>query len=213
MTTRLNPFPLARQDFAKDPFGYSALGSYKWASACLYAGYPIDESTSMSEQLKNPILWMAQAHAMTEAAQAILLKDQEFELMPFPVRGVCESQYCAVGLMLVGYSLEICLKAMIIVKEGVEGYTKIEKTSRHHRLHDLASLMSGLSKKDNAILRALTHFVSWAGRYPDPGSGREDYLEEIFGLGEKHQITAADLFKLSSRVMQHTQKVVDEALG
>ncbi|GAB0082898.1 hypothetical protein TOC8172_26080 [Pseudomonas syringae] len=80
-----------------------------------------------SERLKNPILWMAQAQAMTQAAHAVLEKEQNFELLPVQIRGVCESQYCAAALMLVGYSLEICLKSMVIIREGIEGFTKLEK--------------------------------------------------------------------------------------
>lgn len=106
---------------------------------------------------------MAQAQAMTQAAHAVLGKEQNFELLPVQIRGVCESQYCAAALMLVGYSLEICLKSMVIVREGIEGFTKIEKEMHHHRLHDLASFIPGLSSRDTAVLRGLTHFVSWAG--------------------------------------------------
>lgn len=143
--------------------------------ACAMAGAPIDPATSVSDQLKDPILWLAQAQAMSEAAQALLHQEQKFELMPPAVRNICERQYCAIALMLVGYSVEIALKAMVILKEGVEGYTKIEKQTKHHRLQDLASSIPDLSKKDQAILRTLTHFISWAGRYPDPGSGRESF--------------------------------------
>jgi len=199
-----------RAGFEKDPFGYSALARHKWGTASILAGFPIDISKpATSEELKNPILWMSQAHALSEAAVAVLKKDQEFEVMPLSVRSVCDSQYCAVGLMLVGYSLEICLKSMIIIKEGVEGYKNIEKKTRHHRLHDLANFVPGLSKKDTAILRGLTHFVYWAGRYPDPGSGKEGEAEDIFDIAEKHRITAGDLFKLSARVMSHAQEATE----
>ncbi len=47
----------------------------------------------------------------------------------------------------------------------------------------------------------------WAGRYPDPGSGREDNTEEIFSLSEKYQVSANDLFKLSAQIMRHVQQV------
>lgn len=214
MTNRRNPFPAGRETFAQDPFGYSAVSAMKWESACLYAGAPIDPSvTSFTDQLKNPILWMTQAHAMSQAAQAVLLKQQDFDEMPLPVRGVCESQYCAVAMMLIGYSLEISLKAMIIVQEGIERYTQLGRKTQHHRLEDLASFIPDLSKKDKAILRGLSHFVSWAGRYPDPGTDKEHKLEEIFDVGEKHQVTAFDLFKLAGRVMQYAQTVVDQTLG
>ncbi len=53
----------------------------------------------------------------------MLLKGQSFAEMPLCVRAVCESQYCAIAMMLIGYSLEVSLKAMIIVEKGIEGYT------------------------------------------------------------------------------------------
>lgn len=116
-----------------------------------------------------------------------------------------KAQYCAAALMLVGYSLEICLKSMVIIREGVEGFTKIEKM-HHHRLHDLAAFIPGLSSRDTAVLRALTHLVSWAGRYPDPGSGKAQQVEDVFNLGEKHRLTARDVFDVAARVMQYTAR-------
>lgn len=213
MARQRTVLPTGRENFAQDPFAHSALGAMKWETASLYAGYPIDPSvTTLSEQLKNPVLWMTQAHAMSEAASAVLLKGQSFAEMPLSVRAVCESQYCAIAMMLIGYSLEVSLKAMIIVEKGIEGYAQMGKKTMHHRLDDLASSLPDLSKKDKAILLGLSHFVSWAGRYPDPGTGREHKLYEIFDLGEKHQVTAFDLFNVSSRVMRHAQTIVSQVL-
>ena len=61
-----------------------------------------------------------------------------------------------------------------------------------------------------AILRLLTHFFYWAGRYPDPGSGKESKAEEIFTLSEKYKISAKDLFTLSSKIMRHSQNITSE---
>jgi hypothetical protein len=197
-----------RDGFNKDPFGYSLLARQKWGLVRSMAGFPVDISKpATSEELKNPILWLSQAHALSKAAVAVIGKEQNFNDMPIPVRSICDSQYCAVGLMLIGYSLEICLKAMLIIREGIEGYKIIEKKTRHHRLQDLANFVPDLKPKDIAILKGLTHFVYWAGRYPDPGSGRENNVEEIFNLGEKHQVTHDDLFNLSTRVMKYVQEV------
>jgi hypothetical protein len=110
--------------------------------------------------------------------------------------------------MLVGYSLEISLKAMIILKSGIDAYIKEEKTYKHHALAELAAFIPGLSDKDKAILQALTHFTRWAGRYPDPGSGRVNEAEEVFALSERHQIAARDVFELATRVMRHTNEVL-----
>ena len=56
-------------------------------------------------------------------------------------------------------------------------------------------------------MKVLTHFVTWAGRYPDPGSGREDKAEEIFTIAEKYKISAKELLELSARIMRHAEHV------
>lgn len=200
-----------RKMFDADPFGYSAMAWLKLGMAATLAGYEVDISKPpTAEDLKNPSLWLSQAHAMSEAAKALFECEPPFESMPLPIRGVCDSQYCAVGLMLVGYSLETCLKAMIIIRLGVDTYMEEEKTYKHHRLVDLAAFIPGLTDKDKAILQELTHFTRWAGRYPDPGSGRVDDAEEIFALAESHQIAAKDLFALVTMVMRHTSVLLEQ---
>lgn len=195
-----------RQIFAADPFGYSAMAWQKWAVAQNVAGFPIDPlKTPTSHDLKSPVLWLTQAYALSEAASIVLRGNPNLEHIPVSTKGVCDSQYCAVGLMLVGYSLEICLKATLIIKNGVETYTEDERKHRHHKLVELAELIPNLNEKDKAILILLTHFLIWAGRYPDPGSGREAEAESIFTLSEKHQISANDLFCLAARVMGYVK--------
>lgn len=196
--------------FGADPFGYSALAWHKWGMVRTLAGFPVDLSQPpTSEDLKSPILWLSQAHALSEAAAIVLRGDPSLQTMPDSIKGACDCQYRAVGLMLVGYSLEICLKAMLIISKGVEAYSDEEKKYRHHRLEELADFIPGLDTRDRAILRGLTHFITWAGRYPDPGSGREDHAEEIFALSERYQVTAKDLFGLAAKVMRYTRHVVD----
>lgn len=200
-----------RESFSKAPLEYSALARHKWGMVCTMAGFPIDiTSPATSDELKNPVLWLTQAHALSQAALAVIKNEPEFESMPINIRSACDSQYCAAGLMLVGYSLETCLKAMTIIQKGIDGYKEIEGNVRHHRLQELADFIPNLSKKEKATLRALTHFIYWAGRYPDPGSGKENDAEEIFTISEKHKISAHDLFTLSSKVMNHTQKVIEK---
>jgi len=111
--------------------------------------------------------------------------------------------------MIIGYSLEVCLKAMILLRIGAEEFTKQEKEHFHHKLEELANFIPDLGKKDKAILKGLSHFVVWAGRYPDPGSRRLNNAVDVFELSERHQISAKDLFALSARVMKHVQKVVN----
>jgi hypothetical protein len=197
-----------RNKFGQDPFGYSALAWHKWGLIQEISGFHVDlDHPPRSEDLKSPVLWLSQARAMSEAGVSVLMNEPKFDQMPELVKGVCDSQYCAVGLMLIGYSLEICLKAMVIMKIGIAEFTKNEKKHHHHKLEELAGFVPDLNPKDKAILQVLTHFVVWAGRYPDPGSGRLNKTEEIFRLSEKFKISARDLFLLASRIMGHAKEV------
>ena len=190
--------------FDVDPFGYSALAWHKWGMAQTMAGFEIDISKPpVAEDLKSPILWMTQAHALSEAAVNVLRGEPNLERLTIYTKGVCHCQYHAVALMLVGLSLETSLKAMLIAKEGIREFTAKEKKRRHHRLHELSEFIPDLTKKDKAILECLTHFIYWAGKYPDPGSGREDDAVSIFVISEKHEISAKQLFELASRVMAY----------
>lgn len=204
----LNP---DRRGFNADPFGYSVLAWHKWGAAQSLAGLSVDpKEFPSSSDLKAPVLWLAYAHALSEAAFAVLRKEPAWESMPVSVRGVCDSQYCAAGLMLVGYSLEICLKGLLILAKGVDTYTREEKKFQHHKLSRLAEQVPNLGTRDIAILTVLTHFTEWAGRYPDPGTGKDAKVEEVFSLAEQHQVTARDLFALATRVMKHANAVVNE---
>jgi hypothetical protein len=138
----------------------------------------------------------------------VVRSEPNLDRLPIPTRGVCHSQYFAVALMLVGYSLEICLKGMLILQKGIEAYMAEEKAHRHHNLQKLAEFIPDLTAKDQATLKLLTQFVVWAGRYPDPGSGRERQNDGIFSLSEHHQISAKDLFATSARIMGHIQRMV-----
>jgi len=201
-----------REAFAADPFGYGSSAWITWGLVRTLAGFPVDISKPpTAEDLKNPILWLTQAEAMSQAAFTVIKAVPSFDSMPIDARGLCDHQYCAVGLMLVGYSLEISLKAMAILSNGVADYIAKERTFYHHRLVELASFIPGLSVKDNAILQMLTHFTLWAGRYPDPGSSRVRDAEEVFTVSEEHKISGKDLFELVARVMSHSRLVVEEA--
>ncbi len=198
--------------FDSDPLGYGALAWHKWAMAQNLAGFDIDmEKGPTSEDLKSPVLWLSHAHAMSEAARVLLTGSPNLEPMPANIRGVCHCQYYAVALMLVGYSLEVCLKAMMIIRKGIAAYQAEERKHFHHSLDRLADFVPNLSEKDRAILKGLSHFVRWAGRYPDPGFGKEAHAEEIFTLSEGYQISAKDLFTVAARVMGYASKVANEA--
>jgi hypothetical protein len=200
-----------REKFKADAFGYSVQGYIQWNFlVSAMQGKEFDPHKPInSKELKNPVLWFTQAEALSHAAIAVFNSNPTFENMPYPVRGICDGQYCAAGLMLVGYSLEIVLKAMLLTRLGAEEYEKIEEKNKHHRLQDLSSFIPALTKKDKAILRGLTYFLYWAGRYPDPGSGKEKESEAIFSLSEKYSISLKDIFDLAVKVMKHGKNVIE----
>tara|TARA_R110002110_G_scaffold158656_2_gene356159 strand:+ start:13458 stop:13808 length:351 start_codon:yes stop_codon:yes gene_type:complete len=111
--------------------------------------------------------------------------------------------------MLVGLSLETGLKAMLIIREGIDSYIEQEKKRKHHRLHELADLVPGLSEKDLGILEALTHFIYWAGKYPDPGSGREQDTVNVFEIAEKYEVTAKQLFSVCARILGYAHTLIE----
>ena len=200
------------EGFERDPFGYSAMAWQKWGAVAAKNGHYIDISKAPTEHdLKNPILWLSHARALSTAAVCLVRNDPPLEDHPAELRTICHTQYYAVMLMLVGYSLEVCLKAMLLIKIGADAYIAQERKTHHHNLNDLSSFIPDLSEKDRAILKGLTHFVTWAGRYPDPGSKRIAAAEDIFTISETYQISGKDLFHLSSRVMQHTAKIIGYA--
>lgn len=199
---------LDKKKFESDPFGYSSLAWYKWGNAQAFAGFPVDISKfPSSKDLKSPILWLTHAEALTQAAISVIERAPNFSSFPVITWEMCHSQYYAVAIMLVGYSLEVCLKGMIIEKNGIDVYSENERNYKHHQLKELSNFIPNLNLRDEVILKLLTHYVSWAGRYPDPGLGRESSVEEIFTLSEKHEITSKDLFELASRVMSYAQEV------
>lgn len=196
--------------FAADPFGYSALAWHKWGMLATANGFPVDISRPPTiADLKNPVLWLSHAHALSEAAVLLVRNAPSFDSLPQGLRTICHSQYHAVALMIVGYSLEVCLKAMILLRLGPEEFSKQEKDYFHHKLEALSDFIPDLGEKDKAILKGLSHFVIWAGRYPDPGSKRLTNAVDVFDLSERHQINAKDLFALSARVMKHVETVVN----
>ena len=195
--------------FSRDPFGYSALAWHKWGMFATRNGLTIDiAKPPTAADLKNPVLWLSHAHALSEAVACLIRQPPGFDSMPEGVRSICHSQYHAVALMLVGYSLEVCLKALILIRLGVDAFTRHENEYFHHRLDKLADFVPDLSDTELAILKGLTHYVVWAGRYPDPGTKRVNHVNDIFELSEKYRISANDLFELSTKVMKYLEVVV-----
>lgn len=195
--------------FAADPLGYSALAWHKWGLLATANGFPVDITKPPTvADLKNPVLWLSHAHALSEAAVHLVRNPPAFDSFPAELRTICHSQYHAVALMLVGYSLEVCLKAMILLRVGVDEFIRQERSHFHHRLEELSNFVPNLDEKDLAILKGLSHFVLWAGRYPDPGTKRVSNAVDVFEISEKYRISAKDLFEISARIMRYVQAVV-----
>lgn len=213
MTAAKKPFSPKRQKFAGDPLGYCASAWPQWALVQERAGGPpANPFGPTSADLSAPVLWLSHARALSTAAQALLGEEPEFEMMPTEIKAICDAQYCAVALMLIGYGLETSLKGMLILKKQFDPGAKSGSKYRHHRLEELADFVPGLDEKDKAMLRSLRRYVEWAGRYPAPHPGREDEVPQIFGESERFQISGRDLINLAERVMGHARKVVDETL-
>ncbi|OUS31287.1 hypothetical protein A9Q98_03170 [Thalassotalea sp. 42_200_T64] len=68
-----------RTAFEKDPFGYSALAKDKWDFASTMAGFQLgfDKPDRSEYDDKNPILWLSQAHALSQASSIILKSEPE----------------------------------------------------------------------------------------------------------------------------------------
>jgi hypothetical protein len=62
-----------RKGFESDPFGYSALAHHKWGMAQTISGFEVDITRpATTEELKDPLLWLSHAHALSEAAAIVI---------------------------------------------------------------------------------------------------------------------------------------------
>lgn len=199
-----------RKPFNDDPFGYSALAWHNWGIELTKAGFAVDpHGFPTSRDLKNPILWLSHASALSVAALTLTRTVPTWAHMPVTARNMCDSQFCAVSLMLIGYSLEVCLKAMSLILLGDVAYESKEDQFKHHKLVELAKLVPSLTPKDKVILKLLTHFTMWAGRYPDPGSKYVADTKQIFELSNREQITFGEVLTLAAKIMKHAQVLAD----
>jgi len=210
MIQQLQP---SREEFSGDPFGYSANAWTQWVIAAQLhnTGHHLDLEKPSSEDLKQPFLWLSQSKALTVAAISVIESDEKFEEYEPFLRGIADSQLKAVGLMLFGFSLEVSLKGMIIIKEGTNVYLEREKAKKTftHNLVNLAKFIPELTDKDKAILKQFTQFLVWAGRYPDPGFNRMDNVEDIHKTSEQYEITMRDALDLVDKIMKHVTVVME----
>ena len=124
---------------------------------------------SFEQSGKNPLAWQASAKDLLEAAEAVKAK------VIGHGDGLMHS-LVAVQAMLLGLALECLLKGVWIKKHqpwtGSDGLTKGGKYvgipgAHDHRLEQLAAVASvKLSADEQQVLKRLSNFVLFAGRYP-----------------------------------------------
>jgi hypothetical protein len=117
------------------------------------------------------------------------------------------------GLMLVGYSLEICLKAMAIIEHGSSYYASNEKKYYHHRLNALAEFVPELNDKELEVLKLLSEFSTWAGRYPDPGKSDQNRFNEVWRSSETLGASLRDVLDVAIKIRNHAQSIVEARVG
>ena len=95
------------------------------------------ENPHQEEELKSPVLWMSHSLALAKAAETLLLNDPDFDLMEDnSMNGLAHYQYYATALMLVGYNLEVTLKNMIIINNGIDDYISNESKYMTHDIEN-----------------------------------------------------------------------------
>lgn len=144
-------------------------------------------------------------------AKILIRTVPDFTTMPDSMYAICYRQYLASALMLLGYSVELLFKGLSIQQFGIEAYTKKEKKYFSHRLVWLVGQHIQISSKEHAILECLTHFIYWAGRYPDHGSGEESKLENIFTLSEKNEISMKELTATLDKLVKFAANKIIES--
>lgn len=188
--------------FAKDPFGYSTSGWHRLQIVRARIGYHVDlDREPTAKDLMEPLLWLSHAKALTESAR-VLLQGSPNGDVPEVLREIYSCQYYASVIMQISYSIEACLKALIVLRDGVDSFVRNEHAHKTHNLNKLSEHFTKTTKKEEAILRNLTHFSEWAGRYPNPGTAKIGKYSEINTLSTKHRITLEDLFALSAKTFQ-----------
>ena len=141
--------------------------------------------------LESPLWWHDKASDLYASAGVIwvCMKDEDRNHITkkigftegFDLRAACPS----VCYMLWGLSFELLLKSIIVVKK-----IKIIPPT-HHRLVDLAvDAKINLDNKEEGILKVLSAYILWAGKYPIPKTAEEyGKNEELFDkvLYDKHK--------------------------
>jgi hypothetical protein len=93
-----------------------------------------------------------------------------------------------VYLMICGMSLELIYKAIIVVKNSRSDASEDLKIDKHHKLVDLACKASiSLDDRNKGMLKILTHYIYWEGRYPTPKHAKD--IEDLENLSKEYLFT------------------------
>jgi hypothetical protein len=132
--------------------------------------------------LESPLWWHDKASDLYASAGVlwVCMKDEDRIHITkkigfsdgFDLRAACPS----VCYMLWGLSFELLFKSIIVVRK----FKTIPPT--HHRLVDLAAQAKiTLENKEEGILKVLSAYILWAGKYPIPKTVEEyEKHEELF---------------------------------
>jgi hypothetical protein len=123
------------------------------------------------------VVWHAYGDERTAISAALLGFEQGF-----PVGFALQPVFCS----LAGLSIEVLLKAIL---KGIS--LPVNKT---HRLVDLATSTGIIiSNDDEIILRSMTEYIYWAGRYPTPsGPDKWTDAQEVFDRQRRKSGSIAD---------------------
>jgi hypothetical protein len=100
-------------------------------------------------------------------------------------------------LMLMGLSLELLLKSFYIAKSM--------KPPTHYCLDNLTSeCFCVLTNKENIVLKVLSGFITWQGRYPTP----KDKIDKTTGKN-----TGYESIKAQSKPFENTMSFTEQLVG
>lgn len=135
------------------------MGHKKKAPLSLPADF---EEWAYEQSGKNPLAWRYSAENLLTAARAVKKEVKDF--------GGMMHSLAAVEAMLLGFAIECLLKAIYIkgentlVKQG--RYAHIPHAADHDLIQLAVAAKVSLTKVEKVVLRKLTPFILFAGRYP-----------------------------------------------
>jgi hypothetical protein len=155
-----------------------------WNGIVQHHDYDIpDHIRAFNEFGKSEMVWLLHSKALHAASMRLAEKpDLLFDT--------------TIALMLGGYAIETLLK-MAVISDFCDAHGKAltskaakEFLPKTHRLEDLVK-KAGLrvNKSDRALLKRLSRYTIWEGRYPIPLAAQETYLAPalIAALANKHR--------------------------